>query len=51
MTNREMLNNMSNEELAYFIMTKLLSIGKSFNNSIAGISFWLGEEYDGWLNY
>lgn len=44
MTNRDILNKLSNRELTYFILNKLLRIGKQYNNSQYGIEAWLSEQ-------
>lgn len=44
MTNREYLDSLSNMDFANFIYSKLLKIGKEYNDSILGIAHWLGLE-------
>lgn len=44
MTNREYLDNLSNMDFANFIYSKLLKIGKEYNDSVLGIAHWLGKE-------
>jgi hypothetical protein len=44
MTNREYLNSLSNMDFANFIYSKLLKIGKEYNDSVLGIAHWLGKE-------
>lgn len=42
MTNREYLDSLSNMDFANFIYSKLLKIGKEYNDSVLGIAHWLG---------
>lgn len=44
MTNREYLDSLSNMDFANFIYSKLLKIGKEYNDSVLGIAHWLGLE-------
>lgn len=44
MTNREYLDSLSNMDFANFIYSKLLKIGKEYNDSVLGIAQWLGLE-------
>lgn len=44
MTNREYLDSLSNMDFANFIYSKLLKIGKEYNDSVLGIAHWLGKE-------
>lgn len=44
MTNREYLDSLSNMDFANFIYSKLLKIGKEYNDSVLGIAHWLELE-------
>lgn len=44
MTNREYLDSLSNMDFANFIYSKLLKIGKEYNDSVLGVAHWLGLE-------
>lgn len=45
MTNREYMESLSNKELAEFIYSDLLAIGRSYTDSIQGIAEWLSKDY------
>lgn len=47
MTNREYLDSLSNMDFANFIYSKLLKLGKEYNDSVLGIAQWLGKENGG----
>lgn len=47
MTNREFLDSLSNIDFANFIYSKLLKLGKEYNDSVLGIAQWLGKENGG----
>lgn len=53
MTNREYLDSLSNMDFANFIYSKLLKIGKEYNDSVLGIAHWLGsvDGYWAWDEY
>ena len=44
MTNREYLTTLSDYELSAFIINTLPLIWRGYNNSIAGLEKWFGEE-------
>lgn len=46
-TNREYIETLSNKDFAEFIFSKLLKVGKEYNDSVLGIAFWLGIERSG----
>lgn len=43
-TNRDVINRMSDEQLANWALNVALGIGRRYNSSLGGLTQWLGEE-------
>lgn len=53
MTNREWLNSLPNRDFVTTVLFELPLLGKSYNDSVLGLTQWMGEEQDispkGWM--
>jgi len=50
MTNRDVINEMTNEQLAHWVYNGAQFIGSQYTQSIAGLADWLDDKYEGWVD-